>query len=45
VQTLDGQPVTSGAVQADKLRPARRQGRAAAAVQWNGDRWSPLNLD
>jgi tRNA(Ile2) C34 agmatinyltransferase TiaS len=45
VQTLDGQPVIEGLVQADKLRPARRDGRAVAVVEWNGDHWLPLKLD
>jgi tRNA(Ile2) C34 agmatinyltransferase TiaS len=51
VQTLDGQPVSEGLVQIDKMRPARRGGRAVLVVeratpdQGNGDRWLPLKLD
>jgi hypothetical protein len=45
VQTLDAQPVTSGWVQTDKLRPARRGGRPVAVVEWVGDHWRPLKLD
>ena len=45
VQTLDAQPVTSGLVQTDKLRPARRGDRPVAVVEWVGDHWRPLKLD
>ena len=45
VQTLDGQPVMTGLVQTDKLRPARRNGRPIAVVEWDGDCWQPLKLD
>jgi hypothetical protein len=45
VQTADGQPVTEGLVQTDKLRPARRGGRPIAVVEWTGDHWLPLKLD
>jgi hypothetical protein len=45
VQTLDGQPVSSGLVQTDKLRPARRGGCPIAVVEWAGDHWLPLKLD
>jgi hypothetical protein len=45
VQTLDGRPVIEGLVRADKLRPARRDGRPVAVVEWNGDHWLPLKLD
>ncbi len=45
VQTLDGQPVTEGTVQTDKLRPARRGGRPIAVVEWAGGHWLPLKLD
>jgi hypothetical protein len=45
VQTSDGQPVTSGLVQTDKLRPARRGGCPVAVVEWTGDHWRPLKLD
>ncbi|MEJ2747768.1 MAG: ABC transporter substrate-binding protein [Anaerolineae bacterium] len=45
VQTLDGQPVADGLVQTDKLRPARRNGRPVAVVEWQDDHWLPLKLD
>jgi tRNA(Ile2) C34 agmatinyltransferase TiaS len=45
VQTLDGQPVQSGLVLADKLRPARRSAQAVLYVEWAGDHWQPLKLD
>ncbi len=45
VRTLDGQPVTDGLIQTDKLRPARRGGRPVAVVEWAGDCWRPLKLD
>jgi tRNA(Ile2) C34 agmatinyltransferase TiaS len=45
VRTLDGQPVTDGLVQTDKLRPARRGGLPVAVVEWAGDHWLPLKLD
>ena len=45
VQTPDGQPVVSGLVQTDKLRPARRGHRPIAVVEWTGDSWLPLKLD
>jgi tRNA(Ile2) C34 agmatinyltransferase TiaS len=45
VQTPDGQPVTEGLVQTDKLRPARRRGRPVAIVEWAGGHWMPLKLD
>ncbi len=45
VQTPDGQPVTEGWVQTDKLRPARRTGRPIEEVEWAGEYWLPLKLD
>jgi tRNA(Ile2) C34 agmatinyltransferase TiaS len=45
VQTLDGQPVTEGLVQTNRLRPARRGGRPIAVVEWAGGHWLPLKLD
>jgi hypothetical protein len=45
VQTPDGQPVISGLVLVDRLRPARRGGRPVAVVEWTGDHWLPLKLD
>ena len=45
VRTLDGQPVTAGLIQTDKLRPARRGGQPVVVVEWAGDYWQPLKLD
>jgi len=45
VQTLDGQPVTEGLIQTDKLRPARRSERPILVVEWDGACWQPLKLD
>ncbi len=45
VQTLSGQAVTSGLIQTDKLRPARRGSQPIAVVEWAGDHWLPLKLD
>jgi tRNA(Ile2) C34 agmatinyltransferase TiaS len=45
VQTQDGQPVTEGLIETEKLRPARRGGRPIAVVEWAGSHWLPLKLD
>ncbi len=45
VQTLDGNPVTEGLVDTDRLRPARRGGQPIAVVEWLDDHWQPLKLD
>jgi tRNA(Ile2) C34 agmatinyltransferase TiaS len=45
VRTMDGQPVTSGRVLTDKLRPARRDGQPVLFVEWQDDHWLPLKLD
>lgn len=45
VQTPDGQPVTDGPIQTDKLRPARRGDRPITVVEWAGEYWLPLRLD
>lgn len=45
VRTLDENPVTSGSVMADKLRPARRFGQPILYVQQENDYWLPLKLD
>ena len=45
VQTTDGEPVTHGLVQTDKLRPARRAGKPVAIVTRDGEHWKPLKLD
>jgi tRNA(Ile2) C34 agmatinyltransferase TiaS len=45
VQAIDGQAVTEGLVQTDKLRPARRKERPILVVEWDGSCWQPLKLD
>ena len=45
VRTADGQPVTEGLVQTDRLRPARRGGQPVAVVERVTDHWQPLKLD
>ncbi|MCA9961917.1 MAG: hypothetical protein KC413_01830 [Anaerolineales bacterium] len=45
VQTLDGQAVADGLVNSERLRPARRNGRPVAVVEWQNDHWFPLKLD
>jgi hypothetical protein len=45
VQTMDAQPVTTGLVLADKLRPARRNGQPVLFVERQADHWLPLKLD
>jgi hypothetical protein len=45
VRTLDGQPVSNGLVQIDRLRPARRGGRPVLIVERAGEHWRPLKLD
>jgi tRNA(Ile2) C34 agmatinyltransferase TiaS len=45
LQTADGLPVTQGMIMTSKLRPARRNGRSVAVLQWNEDHWQPLKLD
>jgi tRNA(Ile2) C34 agmatinyltransferase TiaS len=45
VLTLDGQPVTHGLVQAEKLRPARRGGLPVLYVEWREEHWEPLKLN
>jgi hypothetical protein len=42
VQTVAGQPVTEGLILADKLRPARREGKPVALVNWAEDHWLPV---
>lgn len=45
VRTEEGEQVSEGLVQTDKLRPARRGGRPVAIVRWSGECWQPLKLD
>jgi len=45
VRTLQGHRVTQGLILTDKLRPARRQGRPVAIVEWVEGYWRPLKLD
>jgi tRNA(Ile2) C34 agmatinyltransferase TiaS len=41
----DGTIIQDGYIQTDQLRPARRNGRPVAVVQWTGSYWMPLKLD
>lgn len=45
VQTEDGSAVSSGWVQCDRLRPARRGGRPVLVVRPENGHWLPLKLD
>ncbi len=38
------QPVTSGLVRAERIRPARRAGQPVLYVRWDGEYWEPLKL-
>lgn len=45
VETMDGQPVEAGLIQADWIRPSRRGGRPVQFVDWQEGHWQPLKLD
>jgi tRNA(Ile2) C34 agmatinyltransferase TiaS len=45
VKTLDGESVTEGLVQTEKMRPARRGGKPVLFVERQDDHWFPLKLD
>ena len=45
VLTPEGDPVVTGMVRTDGLRPARRGGHPVAVVQKDGDEWLPMKLD
>jgi tRNA(Ile2) C34 agmatinyltransferase TiaS len=45
VYTMDGSPVSEGAVLAEKMRPARRGSRPVLYVEWDQDYWRPVKLD
>jgi tRNA(Ile2) C34 agmatinyltransferase TiaS len=45
VETLEGIPVSSGVMQVEKLRPARRSGRPIQYVSRQDEHWLPLKLD
>jgi tRNA(Ile2) C34 agmatinyltransferase TiaS len=45
LQTLEGQVVKQGMVQASKFRPARRGGIPVGYIRWNEDHWQPVKLD
>lgn len=45
VQTLDGEPVSDILLQADKLRPSRRNGMPIQYVAYQDGAWTPLKLD
>ncbi len=38
------QPVTTGLVRAEKMRPVRRLGKPILYVRWDGQYWEPLKL-
>ena len=42
IQTVEGQTVEEGLILTDKLRPARRQGKPVALVNWQEDHWIPI---
>lgn len=45
IQTQDGQPVTEGLIQTDKMRPARRNGQPVLFVECAEAHWLPLKLN
>lgn len=45
VKTLDGVDVTTGLINTEKMRPARRDGQPILFVEKDGDVWQPLKLD
>ncbi|HNW29332.1 MAG TPA: ABC transporter substrate-binding protein [Spirochaetota bacterium] len=45
VRTIDEKNVTAGMVMSDKIRPARRDGKPVAYVEWRDDHWEPLKLN
>jgi tRNA(Ile2) C34 agmatinyltransferase TiaS len=45
VITLDGVPVTEGLIQAEKMRPSRRDGLPVLFVELVEEKWMPLKLD
>jgi hypothetical protein len=45
VETRDGKVVSEGLVLTDRLRPARRGGRAVAVVERADRHWVPVRLD
>ena len=45
IRTLDGRPVETGMILADKLRPARRDARPVLFVEPEEDYWKPVKLD
>ncbi len=45
VYSMDGSPVSEGAVLAEKMRPARRGSQPVLYVEWDQDHWRPVKLD
>ncbi len=45
VRTVEGKTISSGLMLSDKIRPARRDGRPVAFVEWRDDHWEPLKLN
>jgi hypothetical protein len=42
VETVEGLPVDQGMIMADKIRPARRDGKPVALVNWAETYWQPV---
>jgi tRNA(Ile2) C34 agmatinyltransferase TiaS len=45
VRTLAGDSLTSGLIQTDKMRPARRNGHPIVFVERNAEHWLPIKLN
>ncbi len=45
IRTMDNNPVSKGLIQADKLRPARRESQPILFVSPENGYWQPLKLD
>lgn len=45
VQTLAGEPVTTGMVNTEKMRPSRRDAKVILYVEKAGENWNPLKID
>ena len=45
IKTLDGVDVTTGLINTEKMRPARRDGQPILFAEKDGDVWQPLKLD
>lgn len=45
IQSITGEEVLDGLVEVTKLRPARREGKPVAVVEWSGEHWQPIKMD